>query len=687
MRRVVIALIVLLSSPAWAASLCGNDTVGRVTIEGFAQIFYGSLFADSKADRAEFSEGVCIRAQDNSWSILASFIELTALSSNPTIDAREVVSVFGNWTITGASLRGSLKHLVFSGAQFTDTNGAYVGSAHSITGNFETSELSFDGLHLTDFGFLIESAEGSLVGQQLTLGKTTISTCSDERCDRYNITGVGASIDLARGKILLSGGVVHLAGIPIPLASTVEISEQSLAKFELPVDVRVITSASGPARAGEGLLFVLKNMRYLPGAKLDAGFSGLTSTETFGVVAVAEFASATQTEADGATTTINATAGIRANRPYVATELRRPVGEHVTFSAQFFSGADYGKDYRHEGLIRAKSTWQPTWVPGNLRTEAFISMLGLAGNPLDLTQNISGLPISDARLGVKIAHDMSVKPHSSTKLSLAWNAQETFYPGHGRHQWGVRLQPELSADAGPFNFTLGYVAQFTNKASPFPASIDKLAALQRATATAKVSDIIPGANSSVISTTASYDFPFAGATAAGLRSWNTTASARFSVGNAWNLNVKAGAELARLLDSRAASHAAVTVSVSAERSGYALIGVNPGGNTELGTNWRYQLTGTPGITKAEVYGSVPFVLDNVELKPYVALDFAGWINQTPNPVKLSGHGIDVTFITCCGAITVGYRLLGSDWDLRLGADFYRRTEPITLPTERGMMAD
>lgn len=686
-RRFVTVLVCALCSAGFAQGLCGDGEVGRVTIQGFAEIFYGSLYADSKADRAEFTSGVCIRALDRTWSISAEAIELTALSTNPVIDARRIHAVFGDWSITGATLAGTLTELVFTGAQFADTGGAYVGSAKSITGNFETNELDFDGLHLTDFGFLIESAAGTLRGDSLTLGETTISTCSDDRCDRYNVSGVGASVDLARGVIVLSGGVVHIAGIPIPLAEEVEISEAALAKFELPIDIRVIPSASGPTRAGEGLLVVLKNMRYLPEITLDAGVTGLLDPSTFGVVALANFGTFTQVEADGVTTAVSATAGVRASRPYARVDLSRPIGEHVQFSAQFFSGAEYGKDYRHEASIRAISTWQPTWVPGKMRSEAFISLLGLAGNPRDVHAAVPGLPISDARLGTKLSHDVSHALSRATTLSLAWNAQHTYYPGHERHQWGVRVQPELAFKAGPVALTLSHTGQFTNRGSPFTTSIDRLSPLQRTTATARVTNVIPGAASSTVSTTASYDIAFAGATAAGLRSWNTTAQARFTPGSDWTVNVKAGAELARLLDSRAANHAALTFSVDAERSGFALVGSNPGGTTELGTRWRYQLTGTTGITRAEVYGAVPFVLDTIEVKPYVALDFAGWINQANDPLKLSGHGVDVTFITCCGAITVGYRVTGSDWDVRFGADIYRRTEPITLPNESGMMTD
>ena len=207
MRRFALVLLLVLGTAASAQALCGDGQVGRVTIHDFAEIYYGSLFADSKADRAEFSDGVCIRALDNAWSISANFIELTQLSTYPNIHAREVATAFGDWRITGATLVGTLAQLVFSGAQFNDTAGAYVGSAERITGNFETNELGFEGLHLTDFGFLIESASGSLVADQLRLGKTTISTCADDRCDRYNITGVRADIDLRRGKIMLTGGV------------------------------------------------------------------------------------------------------------------------------------------------------------------------------------------------------------------------------------------------------------------------------------------------------------------------------------------------------------------------------------------------------------------------------------------------------------------------------------------------
>lgn len=688
-HRTLLALgALLLASLAGAQAVCEDDTYGSVVIDGFAEVRYGDLHADSRADRAEFTRGVCIYGLEDEWTISAASVTFEALGNDPIITAKRVAVEFEGWFITGAELAGTFGDLHFHNAEFLGPDDEYYGSATKISANFETGRLAFSEVHLADRTFAIESREAVLHGNTLTLEHTTISTCVNEECTFYNLTGSHAEVNLEKSVIMLSGGVVHLAGIPIPLAPLTELSEQALAKFEFPVDVRVVASASGPVRNGSGLLFVLKNMRYIPGMRLHAGFTGLNKpTELLGVVALAELEPEKREEADGVTSTTTATAGVRANRPYVSVSTSRPVSEHSTFTADFTTGADYGKDYRHEALIKFVSKPRISWLPGTLQTEAFLGALALSAHTRDLTETVSGLPLADARFGVKASHQVSHTAGEYFTLGLQTTLQDTYYPGHQANQWGVRFQPSLRTTLGPAELSLTYLALFTNEASPFSTGIDRLSRTQRASVSLSVRDVLPLATTSRVYSDAVYQFSVAGAKNPGLRSWNTGVRGTFQLGADWQLDAALSAELAKLVDSRAASHASISFSALAERGGYALIGRDPGGTLEFGTRWRYAFTPSYALTRAEVSVGVPFVFDRVELKPYLAVDFAGLINQTSQPFKLSGHGLDVTFITHGGSIMVGYRAQDNKWDMRVGVDIYRRPPPTSAPPERGMIAD
>lgn len=688
MRKALFVLAVLaVAFQAFAASTCEGDTYGVVVIDGFAEVRYGDLHADSRADRAEFGRGVCIIGLVDEWIISAETVVLENLSTNPRLVASNVAAGFVGWTITGSSLTGGFDDMRFVNAQFVGPNEEYSGSAATIAADFESGRLAFTDVHIADRVFAIVSAEAVLLGDTLTLEHTTISTCIDSQCTFYNLTGTHAEVDLVNSVIMLENGVVNLAGIPIPLAPLTELSERAFEKFEFPVDIRIVASASGPVRNGSGLLLVLKNMRYVPGMKMQAGFSGLNKPDLFGVVAFAELEPHAVEEADGTSSTTRATAGVRANRPFVSVTTTRPVGTHSTLSAQFVTGADYGKDYRHEALISLASKPSVSWLPGVLSTEAFIGMLGLSPHTRDPAATVTGLPLADARFGVSASHQISQSVGDHVSLGLQTTLQDTYYPGHRANQWGVRLQPSAKFSFGPAELSLSYLAVFTNEASPFSTGIDRLTKTQRASVSLNVRDVIPGAASSRVYSDFVYQFPLAGARSPGLRSWNSGVRTSFAVTADWQLDLALSAELAKLLDTRAASHAALTFSALAERSGYALIGSDPGGTLEFGTRWRYAITPNPSLTRAEFSVGVPFVFDLVELKPYVALDFVGAITQTGRPVKLSGHGLDVTFITHGGSIMVGYRAQDSNWDMRVGVDIYRRPASTKGPAESGMIAD
>lgn len=688
-HRVLLTLVALVfASVAFGKVVCEDDSYGSVVIDGFAEVRYGDLHADSRADRAQFTRGVCIYGLEGDWTISAASVTFEELSTDPVITANRVAVEFEGWFITGDELVGTFGDLRFHDAVFLGPHDDYYGSATEISANLETGRLAFTEVHLADRAFALESREAVLLGNTLTLEHTTISTCINGECTFYNLTGSHAEVNLDKSVILLTDGVVHLAGIPIPLAPLTELSEKALEQFTFPVDARIIASSSGPVRNGAGLLFVLKNMRYIPGMRLHAGFTGLNKpAELFGVVALAELEPEKREEADGVVSTTTATAGVRANRPYVAISTTRPVGEYSTFSADFSTGADYGKDYRHEAVMKLASKPDVSWLPGTLQTEVFIGALALSPNTRNLAETVSGLPLADARFGVKAAQQMSHTVGDYVTLGLQTTLQDTYYPGHQANQWGVRLQPSMRTTLGPAELSLTYVALFTNEASPFSTSIDRLTRTQRASGSFSVRDVLPFASSSRVYSDVVYQFGFAGAKSPGLRSWNTGVQGSFALGQHWQLDATVSAELAKLVDTRAANHAAISFAAAAERGGYALIGEDPGGTLEFGTRWRYALTPSRALTRAEVSAGVPFVFDRVELKPFIAVDFAGLINRTATPVKLSGHGLDVTFITHGGSIMVGYRAQDSKWDMRVGVDIYRRPPSTSTPPERGMIAD
>ncbi len=102
----------------------------------------------------------------------------------------------------------------------------------------------------------------------------------------------------------------------------------------------------------------------------------------------------------------------------------------------------------------------------------------------------------------------------------------------------------------------------------------------------------------------------------------------------------------------------------------------PHGTLQLGLLANYSLSaGAGGLEALELSGAVPLAFDTFELRPYLAFDFAPTINAGLAP-RWSGYGLDVTFITCCGSLTLGLLNDRGAWSAGVAIDLERRPPPM-----------
>src|SRR5690606_27942680 len=98
----------------------------------------------------------------------------------------------------------------------------------------------------------------------------------------------------------------------------------------------------------------------------------------------------------------------------------------------------------------------------------------------------------------------------------------------------------------------------------------------------------------------------------------------------------------------------------------------PYGAFEVGVRSQFGLTTTdPGLRSLEFRTGVPFAFETFEFRPFAAVDFAPTILHGELPA-LSGVGLDVTFVTCCGSLTVGVVNDRGSWAGSVAVDLERR---------------
>jgi hypothetical protein len=60
------------------------------------------------------------------------------------------------------------------------------------------------------------------------------------------------------------------------------------------------------------------------------------------------------------------------------------------------------------------------------------------------------------------------------------------------------------------------------------------------------------------------------------------------------------------------------------------------------------------LNKLETKTAFPIDIDDISLEPFIAIDFIPTLQAFDLP-RISGHGLELTWRSCCGTISVGYR--------------------------------
>jgi hypothetical protein len=109
----------------------------------------------------------------------------------------------------------------------------------------------------------------------------------------------------------------------------------------------------------------------------------------------------------------------------------------------------------------------------------------------------------------------------------------------------------------------------------------------------------------------------------------------------------------------------------------------PHGTLQVGLLSNYSLkAGSQGLQALELSAAAPFAFDTFELRPYLAFDFAPTITSGQWP-WWSGYGLDATFITCCGSVTLGVLNDRGAWGAGISVDLERRPPRADRPA-RGL---
>lgn len=641
----------------------------------FLAVYYQDFRSDPADDSVEFYGGVCVTAVGGAWTVTAERVTVTGLTGELGLHSENPTLYLGEWRMTAEFLESTVEMLTLRGATVTAPD--FSGEAEQLQVDLVTSEMYMSGLQLNSLAFAVRGEGATLRGEVLTLDGAGVTTCIGLETPPYELEGVQAELNLSDRRLELTEGTLRVGAARLPLQERVVISEEGLASFSLPVRVQSVSGAA--ARPGTGLGIRVVGVPLDDGVTLDFGATGIDTDHAIGAVALVR----AEVEREDSTQ-IEAVVGLEAGLPYLDVDLERPLTPWLSLVLGAQSGALPGRDARHEALAGLNATVPLSGIRGALGAEAFSAMTVVTPAGATGTPTVAG-----SRLGGAVSLSARTVRTAAGTVAFTSRAQVTSYPAQDAMQWAVRFTPVWTYEAAPLTARLSFDRRWTNSGSPFGSGVDRLAPLSRITANVRLAGELDRWESTAAWNaqrppvlTGYLDFRAVHdqvATTDGDVGWqeaNASSGVSFEVGP-WQLQASVLAATAGLLNPPADLDAYMLYRAWATLDDWPVLVsdagglVTPHGDFQVGLESEFGMVDELGLRRLELFFGVPLAFPSLELRPYLAFDFAPTVESGLLPMW-SSHGLDLTFITCCGSFTVGYLNDRGNWSASFAVDLERR---------------
>jgi hypothetical protein len=678
--RALAALAALILA-GWAAAQCtpGPDT-SQVTVPDFLAVYYQEFRSLPDSDEARFYGGVCVTAVGGEWTVIADEVVVTGLSGRLGLRADSPELFWGDLRMTAEHLAATTETLVLQQAAVTAPD--FSGEADTIALDLVGGGMALTGFTLAGVAFAVSGDNAQLVGETLSVAGPELTTCIGLEEAPYAIEGESATVDLGTRTVDLRGGILRVGALRVGLRPRIQITEETMERFTLPVRVQNVPDRGDPSRPGSG---VGVRVVGLPvgdegTASLDLGATGVDPGHRLGAVALVRLA------AEQAGQSVEATVGLEAGQPLLDVGVTQGLTPWLAAQVGFHSGAELDAVPYHEGRLGLSAEVEvPLPAPTTLAlsAEAFAAATALAAPQDPATPTVFG-----PRVGGAVGLEASTGRTAAGTFAVGARAEATLYPRQDALQWGVRLSPSWRLEAGPLTLSVAYDTRLTNAASPFDG-LDRLEPLARTTGSARLEGELHRWDavrrlSGFLGVEATHDAVPVGGSPAGLSTAVAETGLRYATGD-WAFEAAAEAQFAGVLDPSPERDAAVTYSLEARRSGWPVVQVGSAGPIEPYGAFSVRAEAVQGLVPAdlglrhlELSMAVPFAFENLELRPAIGFDFAPLVVDGDMPV-LSLHALDLTVITCCGSLTVGYANERGSLTASFSIDLERRPPPAGEP--------
>jgi hypothetical protein len=578
-----------------------------------------------------FSGGVCLEGLDG-WQLVTEAIEISGV---PEATAETVTVSFQGWQLQANFLQASPAGLNMQGITFFGEG--LQGLAQEASYDFNTQELTLLNATTQGQNLLIEGTQATLVDGQVFFDDILATTCNCEGDALYKLLAQSATFELATQKLFIKQGVLSVLGLQVSL-NDLELSPQSLEDFSFPITIEY--RADDGDTKGTGLGIRIPSLRADENLNLELGLVGLDNTYPLSGILLAHYKDSTRTF----------DVGYAAEGPQADFTLQQPLGPSTKAIFAVRNRHWDAQDFLHEGYLGLEtSTLLPLQTAGNLT-------FGVTAFSAISSQTLSHDPFHDGRLGIESTLAYKLVPQSLGQFDIGLKTNLTYYPMHERLQWGIRFSPSWQSQLGPLGIRLGFTQQWTNSASPFSKTLDKLEPSSQISLSTVLSGPLGSDVTGELNFRARYDlFLIDRYFGEGFSELG------FNAKLSWNyqdltLSPYLTGEFATLVNPALAKDVFLEggFDVTAPR-------------WEAGVSTRFDPS-RGALDKIEGRASFPIDFDAVTLKPYMALDILPTLVNSEFP-RISGHGLEVILRTCCGTFSVGYRQQENNFKTLIGFSF------------------
>lgn len=566
--------------------------------------------------------GVCIE-NANGVQFITLEASVNIVEDAAIIRAEDVVVTSNGYELNADILVSDGATIELREVSFTGTN--LEGVAKKVRYDFATQAIELFDSSVRGQSVTIESKRARLKGEQANFEELTATTCRCSGDPFYQVRAERADFNLTSQTLVVSEGTLELIGLRLAFRE-VTVSPESLRDFRFPVVIEYIAGSQSNGATGLGIK--IPSLRLGDNLTLELGLVGLDDAYPLAGVFVVHYQDA-QTKADIGLTPFGFQGDFR---------ITQPLEPWLSLSFGVNNRHWAKADFLHESYL-SLDTANTLSVFGN-DTFTLNGQWLVAGSSQALPDN----PILDGRLALNTNATYQAPALPLGQLSLTTQTRLSYYPLFSKVQWGVRLAPRWQHTVGIASFDVLFSRQWTNSNSPFSTKLDRLEPESRLIVNTKIAAALAENVSGEVNFGVNYNFlDVTRYLGEGFASLGASGKLTYRVNNL-DVVPSFGIEFAPLMNPALDKNFRPLI-----KGGLDVI--HP--RWEAGFEINYDMA-LAELSKLEGRGSVTIDLGDVSLEPFLALDVLPTLLENTWP-RLSGHGLELEWRSCCGTLNVGYR--------------------------------